>query len=226
MGSPIVFDIETVGLDNAQDFLEPVRAAGNLKDPEKIKVDIEQRTIERNKRLALDWNVGRIVAIGWCCDGSHIETRVCPNEKDESLAIGEFWRISRGRTLVGFNVKQFDLRFLIQRSRYLGIPYPRVDMSKYSSRGVIDLYLELTFSDGKYDEGAMRRTLKSFAKRFGIPVEDEVSGSDIAALVEAGDWDKVISHVTSDVKLTAALAERIGSARAFTERDEDTQVVA
>lgn len=206
--SPIVFDVETCGLPYAADYLDPVQPAKNLRDPDKIAADIAQRTAERDGKLGLDWNTGRIVALCWWTSGV-LTTHVCRDEADEAAAIRAFWKAARNRTIVGFNIKGFDLRFLIQRSRYLGLPYPWVDMGRYSSKGVTDLYLELTFSD-PYTEGAMRKTLKAFARRFGIPVADDVDGKEIGALVAAGAWDRVREHCESDVRLTVALAERLG----------------
>ena len=208
--TPIVFDVETCGLPNAEFFLEPVQPAKNLVDPVKVSADIEKRTAERNERVALDWNVGRIVAIGWWTEESGLIAHVCPTEADETAAIEAFWLTARHRTLVGYNIKGFDLRFLVQRSRYLGIAYPWLNFSKYDRKGVADLYLDLTFGDGTYDQGAMRRTLHAFARRFGIAVEDEVHGKDIPALVEAGQWDDVRNHLMSDVALTLALARKLG----------------
>jgi len=210
--SPIVVDLETAGLPNAIDFLEPVQPAKNLKDPAKIAADVEQRTAERFEKLALDWNVGRIVAIGsW----TETQTRctALPDEATERAAIAQFWQDARHRTIVGFNIKGFDLRFLVQRSRYLGVPYPVLDFSKYSRKGITDLYLELTFGDGTYDQGCMRRTLKAFCRRFGIPVLDPIDGKEVPALVAAGDWDAVQTHVSHDLHLTVALAERLGVVR-------------
>jgi predicted PolB exonuclease-like 3'-5' exonuclease len=208
--SPIVVDIETWPLENAADYLEPVQAARNLKDPEKIKADIEQKTAERQDKLALDCNVGRIAAIGWWTEESGINADVCKCEGDEATMLAAFWLQSKRRDIIGFNIKGFDLRYLIQRSRYLGISYPQLDMGKYSRKGVIDLYLELTFYDGIHDKGEMSRSLKSFCRRFGIPVDDTINGKDIPALVAAGEWDKVIAHVTSDVNATVALARKLG----------------
>lgn len=208
--SPIVVDIETWPLENAADYLEPVTPAGNLKDPEKIKADIEAKTAARLEKLALDWNVGRIAAIGWWTEETGIEADVCKCEGDEALMLASLWLQSKGREFVGFNLKGFDLRYLIQRSRYLGVKHPAIDLGKYSRRGVTDLYLELTFHDGHYDQGAMRRTLKAFCKRFGIPVDDDISGKEIPALAAAGKWDEVEAHVRSDVALTVALARRLG----------------
>lgn len=207
--SPIVVDIETCGLPNAADFLEPVTPDARLKDPVKIEEDIKAKTAARVEKLALDWNVGRIAALGWwTADTSSV--RACPSESDEYQALHEFWLMARHRTIVGFNIKGFDLRFLVQRSRYLSVSYPVLDFSKYNRKGIEDLYLLLTFGDGTYDQGAMRRTLHAFCRRFGLPINDEITGKDVPALVAAGEWDKVLQHVTSDVELTVALARRLG----------------
>jgi hypothetical protein len=209
--SPIVVDIETCGLPNAADYLEPVTADKRLKDPEKIKADLAEKEQARLDKLALDWNVGRIAALGWWSAGKHgTEVVVCGDENIERAALTVFWERSRHRTIVGFNIKAFDLRFMVQRSRYLGVPYPQLDFSKYSRKGITDLYLDLTFGDGTYDQGAMRRTLHAFCRRFGIPVADSITGSEIPALVAAGEWEKVDAHCRADVELTVALAKRLG----------------
>jgi hypothetical protein len=98
----------------------------------------------------------------------------------------------------------------VQRSRYLRVPHPILDFSKYSRKGVTDLFIDLTFGDGTYDQGAMRRTLKAFCKRFGIACDDAINGSEIPALVAAGQWDQVATHAKADVELTVALAYRLG----------------
>ena len=211
--SPIVCDIETCGLPNASDFLEPVQAAKNLKDPEKIKADLIEKEQARIERLALDWNVGRIVALAWWTAENGTFVRVCRTEEEEGQALCDFWDESRHRTLVGFNLKGFDLRFMVQRSRFLRVPHPILDFSKYSRKGVTDLFIDLTFGDGTYDQGAMKRTLKAFCKRFGIPVNDSINGAEIPALVAAGKWEEVKAHCESDVMLTVQLAHRLGIVR-------------
>lgn len=208
--SPIVVDVETAGLPNAADFLEPVTPDSRLKDPEKIKADITEKEQARLQKVALDWNVGRIAALAWWTEASGVKVHTCDSDAEEEAILRTFWLESKHRTIVGFNVKGFDLRFMVQRSRYLGITYPQLDFSKYSRKGIVDLYLDLTFGDGTYDSGCMRRTLKQFCKRFGIPINDEIDGKDIPALVAAGEWEKVAAHVTADVVSTVALARRLG----------------
>lgn len=211
--SPIVVDIETCGLPNAADFLEPVTPDARLKDPEKIKADIQDKEQARVVKLALDWNVGRIVALGYWTERTGTVVHCCGSEDDEAAALTDFWEESRHRTIVGYNAKGFDLPFMVQRSRFLHVPHPMLDLGKYTRKGVTDLFLELTFNNGTYDQGAMRRTLKAFCKRFGIPVNDAITGSEIPALVAEGKWQEVKAHCAADVELTVALAHRLGIVR-------------
>ncbi len=210
--SPIVFDLETAGLPNATDFLEPLEADKRLTDPAKIAASIAEREQARAEKFGLDYNVGRIVALGYWTDQGGIHTDAMRGEAAEADLLRHFWSMAKHRTIIGFRIKDFDLKFAIQRSRYLGIEYPQLDLGRYSTRSaIVDLYHELTFNDSQdRDSWCMRRTLKAFSKRFGLPCEDETAGADIAALVAADQWDQVIAHCTSDVKLTVALAQRLG----------------
>jgi DNA polymerase elongation subunit (family B) len=206
--SPVIVDIETVGLPNAADYLEPPTPDSRLKDPDKVAADIQAKTEARNQKYGLDWNVGRIVAIGAWVDGSDIVTHICPNEAAEKRALELFWEVARRRTIITFNGRNFDLPFMAQRSRYLGIPHPTLDLRPYEGgRGNIDLWLELTF--GRKETPCMRTTLGAFCKRFGIEHDDSISGKDIGALVAAGEWEKVEAHVKADVLATVALARRL-----------------
>lgn len=222
-GSPIVVDIETAPHPCATDYVPPpdldsIKAAGNLKDPDKIKADIEARKAKAHaehaeslSRAALDWNLCRIVALGWSCDGGErVTVKPCANEDEEVNALTAFWRDAEGREFLGFSARTFDLPVLIQRSRLLKLKCCRnVNLARYGKGSVIDLRDILTFDDARY-EAVMPRSLKMFCKRFGLTVEDEVSGADVPQLIADGKWDAVIAHVTSDVRLTAQLAKRIG----------------
>ncbi len=208
--SPAVIDLETAGHPLAPTWLEPVQPDARLKDPDKIKADIIAKEATRLERLALDWNVGRIVALGIWTQTTGYEVLLCHDETEERAAIEACWALTQHRTIVGFNFKGFDGRYLIQRSRLLGIPARDLDLGKYSRKGsVVDLFQDLTFNDGHYDQGAMRRTLKAFCRRFDIPVDDAIEGSQMQAIVDAGDWASVHAHCLADLRLTVALAQRL-----------------
>ena len=146
----------------------------------------------------------RIVAAGWDCDGQ-AESTVCEHAEQERRLLERFWRQSQGATLVGFNCLGFDLPVLLRRSLYLGVRAPYFSLNKYRPGSIIDLMQVLAF------QGTLTyRSLGFYCTRFGITVPDEVTGAEIAALVEAGEWPKVHDHVRADVAKTAELARRVG----------------
>jgi DNA polymerase elongation subunit (family B) len=210
----LVFDCETAPLPNAADYLDPVTPAGNLKDPAKIAASIAERDAERCEKMGLDWNLSRIVALGWTRNGTDTEVAALKDEDAERNAIAAFWAVYKSmppheRRLCGFAIQTFDVPFLIQRSRYLGISAPKIDKRKYDNRDICDLFQILTF-DNSQSTSIMSRSLKSFCRRFGIPLEDPTAGKDIAALIAADNWAAVEAHCASDVAATYALAKRIG----------------
>lgn len=216
----LILDIETVPLPDAANYLDPVRAAANLKDPKKIADDIAHREAERIEKIGLDWNLSRIVALG-VTDSHDGETEVfvCRDEAEEREALIELWsRYSKtnrhyqtGHRLVGFNLWKFDVPFLLQRSRYLGIKAPRLDMRRYGNRDICDLYQILTFDEIQAST-VMARSLKSFLRRFGYPgLEPDITGAEIANAYAEGDWAAIERHCRLDVDGTKWLAERIGA---------------
>jgi len=207
--SPIAVDLESAGAPDGVQYLEPVVPDGRLTNPEKIAADIKAKELARLDRMSLDWNVGRIVVLGWWTAEDGIVVQTCKTDDEERSAIALFWRAALHRTIVGYNVKGFDLRFLVQRSRLLRVPHPVLDFSPYSRRGVIDLFLDLTFNDGHRDTGAMRRTLQMFCRRFGILNSDTVAGKDVPQLIAEGNWDAVVAHCAADVWCTVKLAQRL-----------------
>jgi predicted PolB exonuclease-like 3'-5' exonuclease len=207
----IVFDVEAVAIDGAGNYLEPVAAPGNYKDPEKIAAYCEQAQREALNRAALDIDLGRIVALGTMGDGESEPTvNLARDEDDERDILIEFWAtvtapgFSRP-TLIGFNCLGYDLPLMLRRSLYLDVKTPRFQMGKYRHDGIEDLMLSLSF------DGAVKyRGLSFYAKRFGLDVEDDTTGKDIAALHAAGDWEGIKAHCAADVRKTAMLARRVG----------------
>jgi hypothetical protein len=234
-----VFDIETVPLDNAADYigavvlpmppnLDAIEPAGNLTDPVKKEaskasrraaaIEAHAEAVEKAQRehaaklsrCSLDWNLNRIVAIGTQGIGKTGEqVTICKTEDDERAALAAFWIETKRRQLVGFNARVFDAPTLIQRSRYLGVKPRPLSLARYGKGDVTDLREVLTFDDARY-EAIMPRSLEMFCRRAGIQVEDAYSGADIARLVAEGNWQAVESHCRADITRTRLLAEWAG----------------
>ena len=206
----IILDIETVAADGVAELAEPVSAPSNWKDPEKIAAYIADKQAEQTSRAALYPWTARVVAVGVidADQGEHILTAA--DEAAEADMLRQVWQLAldhkEGLTasIVGFNHLAYDLPVLLSRSALLGVKAPAMSLDKYRSPHV-DLMQRLT-----YNGAIPARGLKWFARRFGLPVEDTISGADIGGLYASGDWIGIRSHVLSDIRLTRALAERLG----------------
>ncbi len=201
----MTFDVETAADPAVLELLPPIEAQSNLKDPEKIKSSIAEKTAKRMKDLSLDPAYCCLVAIGEEVDGV-IAVMRCPDEFAERLALNNFWRDwSLTTRHVGFNCVAFDLPVLMARSLILGVQHPHVPLRKYGAEGVDDLMLQLSHG-GLVDY----HSLDFWCKRLKLDMPDDpVSGKDIAALAAAGDWEAIAKHCSSDVAKTVALAERL-----------------
>lgn len=200
----VIFDVETVAIADAGQYLEPASAPANYKDEAKIAAYIAEANKAALGKAALDPDLCRVVCIGMARGGS-VDISTAPNEAHEREILKWFWQDIGNAHLCGFNVLDFDLPVLMRRSLYLGVDYPRIDISRYRHDRVTDLMQMLSF-DGKLKFHG----LSFYCKRFGIPDTDQSTGADIAGMVERGEWEAVAAHCRSDVEKTRALAERLG----------------
>jgi hypothetical protein len=203
----IVLDVETAPMEGAADYLEPAQAPSNYKDPAKIKEFCDAQDASNLRKLSLDPDLCRIVAIGVRDECMTAPRAVCAtDEAQESEILASAWRLIDEQLIIGYNVVGFDLPVLLRRSLYLGVKAPHLELSKYRHPRVRDLMMDLSFNgELKY------RPLKFYAKRFGLPqTGDTLDGKDIQGCVERNEWDRITSHVIADVSTTVALAERLG----------------
>ena len=131
----------------------------------------------------------------------------------EREVIEGFWKtVSHYGQYITFNGRSFDCPFLMIRSALLGIRSARNLMGyRYSFNEHCDLLDQLSFY------GAFRKfNLDFYCKSFGIksPKED-ISGSDMGSLVEAGRYRDIAVYCLGDVRATAELFTRWQSLLAF-----------
>ena len=209
----IICDVETLAHPDAGQWLEPVKAPSNYKDPAKIAAAVAEGTAERDQKLGLDPDCCVIAALGYVVVGS--DEPVCDvtygSEHTEAGALDAFWHLyaapqgQQETRLVTFYGRQFDLPVLMRRSMYLGVKFPKLNLDRYRSPH-IDVWDVLTYN------GALRtaHSLKFYGKRLGIGTLDKVDGGDVAQLAKVGNWDAIREHCLSDVGLTHALASKLG----------------
>lgn len=203
----LIVDIECVGIDNADAYIEPPDAPVNYKDPQKIADYIAEATAKAIERCGLDPDLCKIVAlgVGWATGGDGVS--LCRDEEEEISALKLLWRTVTDkndvRPIVSFNGFGYDLPVLMRRSQYLGVAHPAISLDRYRSPH-IDLMQRLTWN------GAIKaHKLSFYASRFGWPIVDTVNGSQIAELVKAGNWAAVESHCLNDLAQTRFIAQKL-----------------
>jgi hypothetical protein len=129
----IYFDIETGPLPEDQIRIPPFDPSevklGNVKDPAKIEAKLKAAEANHRQSIidnaALDALTGQVLLIAYEVRG---EAPVAIHGKPESEILKEFWdlvtRFDRCPFIIGFNIKGFDLPFLVRRSWALGVTVP------------------------------------------------------------------------------------------------------
>ena len=211
--SYVICDIETASDIDALALLKEAKPRKGTKDEEKLAAQVAEKQAAILESMSLDPFAGRIVCIGWQTeDDTRPVTFPCATREQEGTALDELAAVIRGtgyRHVIGYRVLAFDLPWLMTRSRLLGVNFPALDTRKYGNRDITDVHAYLT-NDGNCPPPVIVRSLHNMARRFGIPVHDELTGADVAALVKEGRLEDVRAHCASDVALTRGLAQRLG----------------
>jgi len=207
----LFIDIET-GLSPDYELFKP-----EFKDPrvtQKGEVDKRDKTIEEQEtewksKLALSPLTGQVLMIGYnyvnspCLDyvgkGSHSDEKQLLLDADSILCSADL--------IIGHNIKDFDLPFIVNRCRKHGITPPKIGYHKgskwYWNDNVIDT-MEL-WGAGKWKDMV---SLNNLCKYFGIPVKDESIGKNFQQIFET-DIEKAIEYCKGDVERTKLIYERL-----------------
>ena len=221
-----VFDVETGPLAEGElsALLPPFDPAevkcGNL-GPEKAAQKIAEALANHRRdffdKAALDPLTGRVIAIGILdleTDGFSII-----GHEDEAQTLREFWEAARGdmgriNPLIGFNICNFDLPFLIRRSwkHRIAVPFG-IRRGRYWGDQVVDLRDAWQLGDRQ-----ARGSLDTIAKHLGVGAKcvphgplsgQHITGADFAGLWKT-DRKSAEGYLKNDVELTAKIADVLG----------------
>jgi len=212
----IVLDIETaagqISADLRERLLADISPPANWKDPSKIEAYLKQKRAEAEEKFALSPITGRLTCIGLALGESKPR---CFVDEDEVMilqkalnAIEAFQVTCRFETrLVTFGGRSFDLPFLFARCAVLRIALPQGWDASRLLRPYSDQHLDLLELLGKAG------TLTEWALAFGIDLGDpevaNLKGSDMPALWQSRDFEKIQLHCQNDVRLTHELYWRL-----------------
>jgi len=199
----LFWDAETAALPEAelQAMMPEFEAPANYRDEAKIKAAIEEKKKAWLDDAALDPLTGRVLCIGLLLGDKFTVL----DNPDEASLLGEFWGrvVIPGRRMIGFNCALFDWPFVIRRSWKHGIQHHSVRKGRYWSDDLIDLREQWQLGDRQ-----AHGSLDSIAKHFGVG-QKTGTGKDFAKLW-ATDRPKALEYLHNDLKLTKAIAERMG----------------
>jgi hypothetical protein len=209
----VFLDTETAPLADAEAWLPEFHYNKGTKDPALRAEQIAEKRATALDKAACDPDLCRIVALGsWWDVDEEPALVLCHDESQEAAALAEFWETYRTirhehpyTVLVGSNLLGFDLPVMVRRSLYLRVDVPYLERGKYRHRDVIDLKNLLCD-----DDWLAWRSMDYYCRRFALDVpKDPIDGSQIPALVAAGDWLAVRNHLRCDLLKVRALAQRI-----------------
>ena len=166
----------------------------------------ESAETEEGKKKLLNPIDSQIVAIG-LKQGPKTTLLYKAPEKEllESFwsEIRQFKKQHSNGQLVGFNIKNFDLPFLVTRSFVHDIV-----IEPFLLKSVVDLREKL--SAFKY--GNVRGTLKEFGGFLGI-AEAQMTGANVAEKYWAGQIDDIKNYLEKDLEITDSVYKRCQKTR-------------
>ena len=221
---------------------------GNMKDEKKIQAKIDAEREKREKEIAdadknyelecdtswsefydkaaLDPTTGEVCAIGlFSKERGNFKSLTIGSDSIESEAdlIEAFWgiclrAIDKNRRIIGLNIFDFDLPYLLCRSYALGVDVPNVIVgdrfSKWPKWNPLFTDLRRGWLAGR-TPGQAKSNFASLANVFGTggKVDDrDVSGAEFWKFLERGDADReaALKYLEHDVKQPADWAEAMG----------------
>jgi len=197
---------------------------GNTTDPDKRARKLQEVQEKYESEVAAAWGTfvaeaplsattGTVVAIGYAGIDGHCFVEGLDDEHDEADLIGGFWeqfkQCRRNLTsMVGHNIHEFDLPFILQRSWVLDVPVPTAVIEK-------DRFWSTVFIDtlARWRCGARlgRAGLDYLAKALGLGAKNG-DGAKFWRLWNGTikEHAEAVRYLTNDVLLILRLAKRLG----------------
>lgn len=175
MNSTIIFDIETI--------------------PDRL-TEYNQDFPKSKKKAGIHAIISRVVAVGY---GLGDYQKVIMGEEEEILKeFADLLNDQRTATLVGFNIKNFDIPLLQLRAARYGI---KLYLPDRRSQRICDLFDIL---GGKWQTDVSACSLSEL-HWFLYGAGKQSNGSDIAKMWEGGDLESIRAHCAEDIEVTGRI---------------------
>lgn len=208
----LYFDIETGPLPPSELVIPPFDPSqvklGNIKNPdliaEKIRNAEENHASDYIKTAALDAISGQVLAIGYRFE-QDAPVVLCVGPLTEKEIIQKFWNLldsfDRKPQVIGFNIKPFDLPFLIKRSwkHRVTLPY-WIRCGRYWNDLIVDLREVWQLGDNR-----AHGSLNAISRHLGLG-EKAGNGAMFSELYQT-NRQAAIDYCLRDVELTQKVSD-------------------
>lgn len=208
----IYFDIETGPLPLSELVIPPFDPSqvklGNVKNPdliaEKIQRAEETHTADYIRNAALDALSGQVLAIGYQVEHEQAVVLHVGESSEKEILIA-FWRLldsfERKPQMIGFNVKPFDLPFLIKRSWKHRVTAPYwIRSGRYWNDLIVDLREVWQLGDNR-----AHGSLNAISRHLGLG-EKAGNGAMFSELYQT-NRQAAIDYCLRDVELTQKVSD-------------------
>jgi hypothetical protein len=203
-----VFDIETGPLDEATVCRRVYLRAKNIEDIDERIAYVQKHTAQ----AALSAETGHVLAIGYGGSNGVKWVDGVDAERTEWDVLTSFWdkvegAIRTGEKMVGFNIFEFDLPFLVCRSRYIQADVPHIALpNKYGKWHEIFIDIMVDWAVGRWKQ---RISMNLLADCLGLEGKNG-NGAEFANLW-ATDQPRAKEYLLNDLRMTWETGRAIGS---------------
>lgn len=152
---------------------------------------------EYNKIFCLSY--GEIVK-----DGENLSFKISSLTGDEKTIIESFFLLTSAKnyTITGFNIKNFDIPFILKRAMKHGIRIPKefyyYNKKPWEVTNILDLYEVYKMI------GTKSGSLETICIHLGIKTsKDGIDGSLVQKFVDEGKGEDVVKYCEEDIRATA-----------------------
>jgi hypothetical protein len=206
----LIYDIETVMNDMAKDYYaeKEYSAPANYKDPEKIRVAVEESRAKDSQRSGLYWWTAKIICIGVTDVVMGTSKSFCFD--DEKTVLQQFFAYINEITtttligtpviLVGKSSEEFDKPMIVGRALANEISIPNLFKAQHPIRDVDHMF-------SKSRSCAQVSSLSNYAWGLGIGGKIN-SGSQVQAMYDAGEIERIKEYCLDDNRIVAEMIKR------------------